>query len=427
MVQTSEAFAKAIEGNARQHRARFLLDGAVIDGAIKSVVVQKGSCGETAFPWGALYSASLTAQIDRCTQSLENAELEFQIGLLTGSDEDSAEYMTVGLFTVTEEKTSAFTTNIVAIGRIGAKCGGLYVPTITFPATIGAVIDDLRTQTDCVINADAFADMLEMTIQVEPEGLLCREVLKILAELFGGFVTESNTGEIVFAKFSMETTTSVNADRTTGMFTFSGNDFTVTGVRVTTADEEEETGGTVFQTGEPNLQLTNQYVTQEIFDAMAANLVGYQYRPAEIPISLGDIRLESFDVIQVQDIGGAVYTVPCMSVVHAYDGGVKTTIHAPGDSESAQQSAEKGMLQQAVERLVVDVLRVKKLTAEKADIDLANIDTANISQAFIDAIFAKDITATGTIKGATLEGVTLNGEEIDISAECRADQDDGEA
>lgn len=417
MIQTSQAFADAVEGNARQHRARFLLDGTPVDGAIKSVTVQKGSCGENAFPLGAVYSTGLTAQIDRCTQDLENAELEFQVGLLLA--DGSTEYVTVCIITVTEVRRSAFTTSITGIGRIGSKCGVLYVSSVTFPASIGAVLDDLRTQTGCSINADAFSNMLELTIRNAPENMLCRDVLKLLAELFGGFVTESNTGTIVFAKFTALPAAVMSADRTTGQFAFAGNDFTVTGVRIVTAEDSDESGetGTVFETGQPNLQLTNPYMTQEIFDAMAANIVGYQYRPAEIPVSMGDIRLEAFDALQVRNTDGTAYTIPCMSVVHTYDGGVNTLVTAPGDSESAQQSETKGMLQQAVERLVVNMLSVKKLVAEKADIDLANIDTANIAQAFIDAVFAKDVTATGTISGAVLEGAKLIGKDIQISAD----------
>lgn len=422
MIAASQAFVDRISGNARQHRARFLLGGEPIDGDIKSVIVLKGSCGESEFRIGAVYSAILTAQIDNCTASLKGQELDFQMGLLLeDGNEDSVEYISIGQFVVTDTKASTYSVGITCSGRISAKCALVYVPTVSFPATIGAVLNDLEQQTGCPIDASAFSDMLHLTIDKQPMALLQREMLGIIAELFGGYVTENNAGVITFAKYTTIPTTAITADQSTQLYEFSENAVTINGIQVIvseavpsedttegeiTEESNETSGGITYVYGTPDVTMTNEYMTQEIFSVMVGNIVGYTYHPGNMPISLGNIRLEAFDVLLVRDSSGTAYTVPCMSVVHTYDGGVSTTIIAP--DYDVQQSNTGGSLTRAVERMSAQLGMFEKIVAGKAE--FTELETVRAS---IWDLQANALTAdSAAIK--TLIANSLTAEQADI-------------
>ena len=111
MINVSANASAAINGDSRRFSARFLLDGNVIDGSIKHITVNKGSCGEADFVPGALYSSFIDAVIDYCPIALERKELLLQFGVLVG---DEYEWSNIGYFKVINPATSAYTTTFTA-------------------------------------------------------------------------------------------------------------------------------------------------------------------------------------------------------------------------------------------------------------------------------------------------------------------------
>ena len=397
MISASSAFAEQINSDVRSFSARFLYSGEEIGGDIKELTVNKGTGCDSAFTVGSLYSSYITATIVGCTMALQDKELELQFGVWL--PDETIEYVTVGLYTVSEVATSAYSTTLTGIGRLSAKCGGAYKPNGVFPKAVSAVLADVTDMTGCSIDASAFpAENLEETVQKSMDGLLCREVLMYVAGLLGGFVTESNTGGIIIRPFSNTANATVDADRTTELYTFNDYDYMVSGVTViVTEDSEDDNGNTVsgvsYSYGTPNLVLSNPYITQSLFNLMAPRVTGYAYRPGSIPITMGDIRLEADDVLTVTDLAGVSYTVPCLGIVHTYDGGLKTTVTAPGIGESQSAASFSGALQKAVEKTQAELVLAESLIAQKASITALNAVQATVQDLAANKADVADLSA----------------------------------
>ena len=82
-------------------------------------------------------------------------------------------------------------------------------------------------------------------------------------------------------------------------------------------------------------------------------------------------ELQPQDVLRVTDIRGDEYIVPCMSIIHTYDGGIQTEIKSPNPDTS---TSIKGSLGKAVNELKMELLEVQRLFAKYARIDLLNVD-----------------------------------------------------
>lgn len=94
-------------------------------------------------------------------------------------------------------------------------------------------------------------------------------------------------------------------------------------------------------TGNENVVTTNEYMTADIYiSIMAPNLNGYEYYPANIELALGDPRIEGSDVLEVTDVKGNEWTVPCHEVTHIYDGGFSTHVTATKATAADDSLAE---------------------------------------------------------------------------------------
>ena len=80
MLQVSNNVKKIIESDTRTFHARLLLDGKSVNGEIRSLTINKGSCGSSDFVPGSVFSSYIDVTLDGCDQKLEGKELTAQIG-----------------------------------------------------------------------------------------------------------------------------------------------------------------------------------------------------------------------------------------------------------------------------------------------------------------------------------------------------------
>ncbi|MCC8075713.1 MAG: tail fiber domain-containing protein [Clostridiales bacterium] len=413
MITTSTEFGEQMGSNARKLCARFLLNGETVEGEVKEVKVNKGACGDSAFSVGNVYSSYITVTIDDCPTLLENQELELQIGVeLT---DGTVEYCTVGFYTASDVATSVGSTTFTGLGRLSSKCGGGYWSDNGWPQTVQSALDEIAEQIGVSIDASACdSTALALNIETSMDGLLHREALMYIAGLLGGFATESSDGGIIIQPFTNEVTAEIDADRTTEMFEFSDYDFTVTGVEVIvsesgTDDDGNEVEGVSYTYGTPNLTLSNPYMTQALFDIMAPQITGFTYRPGTVPLDMGDIRLEAGDVISAVDAEGVSHTVACLLVEHTFDGGLMTTITAPGESEAEQEAGFTGALAAAVQKTAAELIVTKKVTATSLEAIRASITELTAKAITTDYLTANYITANDiAAKYVATEYLTAN-------------------
>lgn len=420
MINVSEKAATIINGFSRTFYVRFLLNGKQISGDVRSMTLYKGTCGDSQFVPGAVFASYVDITVDYCTELLDGCELKCQIGVLV---DENVEWYDVGMFTVQTPSNDAYTTSFTALGRIGAKMGGLYVSKLSYPATIQNVIDEISTQTGVNITAPGLDT--SGLIKLKPEGFTHREMLAFIAGIFFGYATEDNSGNVVLGIYSTENNlVETNGDRTTSLPTFTDFDTEITGIKVVTGKSEEEGKSeedeteTAFVKGTIKLAVSNQFMTQELFDANVDNLIGFTYRPGTVHISMGDFRIEPFDCVKVTDVLGNIRYVPCMSVVHTFDGGIITEIVAPGISnEEGSTSAFKGPVVQMLDRYKAELFTVEKLVAKTASVEYLEANLAKIDTAVIGELFAHSgvITELKMVDGyvtGKLNGVEINADVI---------------
>ena len=419
MLQVSDDAKKYIESDTRTFHARLLLDGEMVSGEIRSLTINKGSCGSSDFVPGSVFSSYIDVTLDGCDQKLEGKELTAQIGTVM---EDVVEWTTVGFYTVDKPSTTAYSTSFSGLGRISSKMGGLYSPSITFPATVKAVLAEISEKTGVEIDAGELDASIK--IETQPSGYLYREMLSFIAGLYFGYATESADGTVTIRQYQTEATATTDGDRTTELPTFQDLDAIVTGVKVvigSLTDSEGNSQDRFFTKGTVNVAVSNPFMTQAIFDKYVDSIIGFQYRPATATVSLGDFRLEASDVLGVTDIKGTTVTVPCMSVVHTFDGGIRTVITAPAIKSTGEDTqAYRGPLSQAMsvmqaQLLIVGNIVANALTVDKADIRYAQIEDLDVVKENVETLVADNATINSklTANEASINSLVVKDAEID--------------
>ena len=243
-------------------------------------------------------------------------------------------------------------------------------------------------------------------------------MLGVVAGILGGYATERNDGAVVIAKYSGASTVSADGSRMTALPTFGDSDTTVTGVHVTVPSDG---GGdpAVYESGTPNVERTDAYMTAALFPAYAANLTGLTYRAGTAKLALGDPRLEPWDVLAVTDMVNRTFTLPCMSLVHTFDGGLMTEIRAPGLPENTAILGSTGRELRAAQKAASAAAAAAETAKETAE---AAQETADTAEAQLSAwSYAGDRTL---IDGGHIYTGTIDTHDLNLYGELTVYKDD---
>ena len=412
MISTSEAFAAAIGGTSRQFRARLLENGTELGGEIRRVTVRMGSCGTSAFTPGAVFSSYAEITAAGTGLSFEGRTLTLELGVLLSGG--SYEYITLGHFTAGGPSASVYETTFTAFGSVAAFFTGAFEPPEN-PA-IANVISALQRQTGVSIVLRGLT--AAGTIEKDMAGLTCRQALGVVAGVLGGYATERNDGAVVIAKFTGTATASADGSRMTALPTFGDSNTTVTGVRVSVPACD---GGepTAYESGTPNVERTDAYMTAALFPAYAANLTGLTYRAGTVKLALGDPRLEPWDVLAVTDQANRTFPLPCMSIVHTFDGGLATEIRAPGLPEDTAILGSTGRELRAAQEAASAAAAAAETAQETAE---AAQETADAAEAQLSAwAYAGNRTL---IDGGHIYTGTIDTHDLNLYGELTVYKDD---
>ena len=231
-----------------------------------------------------------------------------------------------------------------------------YVPTITLPTTVEAVVRDICTQ--CNIVLDESFLFPNIAIETMYDGN-CKETLKYMAGLMGKNAKINRDDKLTFYWYKPITSTE---DETTAILNKaildkmilnnSGSTSTgdlsyqitqamqyMSGFKKTTA--EDITIGSLTSGSEENtlvsgvgrgIKFLNPYMTQEILDGIYENIGGFTYTPSTTKFN-GNPAIEIGDVIQVQDRQGVYHNI----IVSGHDIvliGMNATITSKGSTEA---------------------------------------------------------------------------------------------
>ena len=417
MYQTSEQFTAKVKESGRTSRAKVIIGDTEITSNLK-ITHASGSCGADSFSIGSVFSAYADIELQEDPGiTIQGETVEVYFGLLL--DDGTAEYAKKGTLTALKPEGDTQTVTFQAKDNIVMKCEGLYVSTLTFPATIQAVLDDIALQTGISYRLNGLNASGQIT--AKPEGYLYREVLGYMAGCMGGFVYCDADGVIVLSSFDAFGTTKVTPDLCWSEPTIGESQYTVGGITVvvseateseqtvTKIDEDGETyedteyvtvEGVSYTYGSGGIKVSNPFMTQELFDAIKEKVIAISFRPGTVEF-LGDARLEPTDAVAVTNLAGETFTIPCMNIVQEFDGGLVTTISAPADT-TLEGMDVKGPMQKDLERLTADVVVAKemiskRITADDAYLKFATIEQLNVTNETVHIIqgdYAEFKTAT---------------------------------
>lgn len=357
MYQTSEVFNGEILKTSRRFKARITTGEKIFQDEILTMTINLGSCGDTAFSFGTVFSSYAEIVLADTGQFLAGQELFIEIGLYL--QDNTIEYVPLGYFTASSENISKTQGKISlkAADRFSA-CQSPYKARISYPAKIGDVLNDISAQTGIVI---ATSLNVSGTINKMPSNTTCLDLLGDIAGLLGGFCCVDRAGIVRINSFPSTVTREV-LEQIAMEHSFEEGVYKVGKISVSVGDDAD----TVYTDSDGlgnGIAVENPYITQPLFDSLKNKLIGYMYHPGTLSF-LGDPRLDATDMISIA-IDGETKTVPCMNIVHDFDGGLTTTVTAPGRSASDEQL--KGPLQIQVEKAwkAAELAKIKANLAEE--------------------------------------------------------------
>lgn len=399
MITASQDFITAVGGNGRHFDAKIYLDGSEVACDIISMTAAKGAQAGRTFTLGSVFSSSLEIICSGLSVILENEDIEVKIGILTDREEDTYSYITYGKYTVIEAQKTKYQTVLTCVGFISSKLNAM-LPDVGNTPTLAQIASAISATTGVPVS---FApSVTTSTALIGPMGdISCRAALSAIAFAAGGFATENNTGGIVVYPFTVsQSTYSLLAENCLAPPIVSEEAFEMTGVKViqneegyilttdttvvenktyyektgsgTSADpyvytEVEEPAGNPsaqgwYEIGEIEYHTSttvrqtyeNKYISQAAFNYLASVVVGIEFVPSEIDMSLGDPRLEPWDCLTVTDVDGeTTYTVPCHLIESTFDGGFSSRIYSIGESLSDMEVA--GSITEQVKQAISDL------------------------------------------------------------------------
>lgn len=372
----------------RKYYARLELDdGTVLTNygdeavGIASISLSQTLCGSESVSIGCVNAASVTIVLETGT-ALENQRFT----LYLGQEFDGAvERVPVGVFTAVKAEFNEGKLTVEAWDGL-YFAGGTYTPSDSAAGscTVQDAVMDVSGQAGLpiVMYIDSSGnqkvsgiDVTGLTIAGMPAGLTCSAAIGHLAALCGANACMDREGFLVFRQFTATGQALGTDDCYSGGMVFKTSDFTVASLTNTlevepTGDDGETTTETVEverTTGAAGgcIALTNPLMTDDNIDTAWDVVKGFAYRPATLT-AVGQLAVDVGDVLTVTDANGAVYSVPVMTHTLEYDGGLKSTLTAAGESESQQSAAVSGPVAQQIRELTTKVTDTKVLASGKS-------------------------------------------------------------
>jgi hypothetical protein len=283
---------------------------------------------------GQVVSSYINVTVPTPSFSIAGADVLLSMGI--GS---TVEWVSIGQFAVDENSVrhrqgySSFSAYDALHNSVN-----IYEATVTFPATLQAICDDVCYQ----VGITSATLGVSFTVQEDIlSGYTLRDVLGFIAAMCGCNAYLSPSGALDLRWFSASGYT---ADGTRANVPYIGeNDCTVNRLICQTAD------GVITSGSGEGIYFTCPIMTQSRLDALQAALSGFTYRKADVDIPYGNFCLQSGDVITVTTTGSNL-TVPIMANSWTYDGGLSSAVSAYGvsDYSGTANNAEQSVSAQRV-------------------------------------------------------------------------------
>lgn len=122
--------------------------------------------------------------------------------------------------------------------------------------------------------------------------------------------------------------------------------------------------------------MQNPVMTQSILDGVYNTVQGLVFTPAALRF-IGDMRLDIGDIVTAVKNDSTKFTIPIISLITSYDGGLMQTIASYGNTAEEDDSDTKGPITEMAERVEYELAFVKKLMVD--NLTATNATIKNLS------------------------------------------------
>ena len=389
-TNVSSAFLTALQRPSRHFAARFTDNGTAVDLEVKHIKANFGSCGSSSLAVGCAFSSYIEVTANRTNILLEGKELFLEIGLLL--PDETYEYVPFGYWTVQKPTKTKDSMAFQAVDRMSGSFNAAYETELTYPATAAAVLAEFATKTGIPVHCSLQTSAV--TIATPIEGVTQRAALSILAATLLGNAWIDRNGEIQITAIGGGTQVEINYDYVKTQPEMDEEPTVIEGVRVYTVEGQTDTW---IERGSGNqVTVSDVYMTDANLDVVKGNVIGLAYGGGSVSF-MGNPLLDPSDIIKfrggiemkelmlvtetaayiVADDGDELvaeaydsYEVPCMDIVQEFDGGLLTTVTAPGQFEKTESTIAPGPVTEELARQA-SAINSAQTTANNA-VTLAN-------------------------------------------------------
>lgn len=419
MYQASKKFGDAIAGSNRKFNTRLLENEKVLVESVKNFTITSGAEEITI---GSAVASYVQATIENKGIALSGKEVSLEIGVEVDGD---MEYIPMGLYTIQNPKIESNKVTFTAYDRLASRCNGAYYSKLGYPVDAVDILAEISTMTGVAIDTSTLQRGIQInqraiieegdyneetdeseviTTYVNPfDGYTYKETIGFIAGLFGKFAICGRTGMIEFRWYQ-----GIDYEIPSNIFY---NDLQETeesfSIKRLTCDNSDQTLSS--GSGATGISMQNPVMTQSILDGVYNTVQGLVFTPAALRF-IGDTRLDIGDIVTAVKNDGTKFTIPIISLITSYDGGLMQTIASYGNTAEEDDSDTKGPITEMAERVEYELAFVKKLmvdnlTATNATIknlsgdvlkfktgefETLKTDVANFKQTFTDDLQASN-------------------------------------
>lgn len=419
MYQASKKFGDAIAGSNRKFNTRLLENEKVLVESVKNFTITSGAEEITI---GSAVASYVQATIENKGIALSGKEVSLEIGVEV---DGAMEYIPMGLYTIQNPKIESNKVTFTAYDRLASRCNGAYYSKLAYPVDAVDILAEISTMTGVAIDTSTLQRGIQInqraiieegdyneeteeseviTTYVNPfDGYTYKETIGFIAGLFGKFAICGRTGMIEFRWYQ-----GIDYEIPSNIFY---NDLQETeesfSIKRLTCDNSDQTLSS--GSGATGISMQNPVMTQSILDGVYNTVKGLVFTPAALRF-IGDTRLDIGDIVTAVKNDGTKFTIPIISLITSYDGGLMQTIASYGNTAEEDDSDTKGPITEMAERVEYELAFVKKLmvdnlTATNATIknlsgdvlkfktgefETLKTDVANFKQTFTDDLQASN-------------------------------------
>lgn len=428
MYQASKKFGDAIAGSNRKFNTRLLENEKVLVESVKNFTITSGAEEITI---GSAVASYVQATIENKGIALSGKEVSLEIGVEVDGD---MEYIPMGLYTIQNPKIESNKVTFTAYDRLASRCNGAYYSKLGYPVDAVDILAEISTMTGVAIDTSTLQRGIQInqraiieegdyneeteeseviTTYVNPfDGYTYKETIGFIAGLFGKFAICGRTGMIEFRWYQ-----GIDYEIPSNIFY---NDLQETeesfSIKRLTCDNSDQTLSS--GSGATGISMQNPVMTQSILDGVYNTVQGLVFTPAALRF-IGDTRLDIGDIVTAVKNDGMKFTIPIISLITSYDGGLMQTIASYGNTAEEDDSDTKGPITEMAERVEYELAFVKKLmvdnlTATNATIknlsgDVLKFKTGEFENLKSDVASFKETTTTNlNAANAKIEDLEAN-------------------